>query len=138
MRDVPEGCVIDTDVLSYIVRGDTRAVPYQHTVMGRASFISFMTVAELDRWIIQRAWGPVRLARMATFLAQFALVLPDRSLCRTWAEVVDGARRHGRPIATADAWIAATALALDLPLLTHNTADYAGVTALRLLAPESL
>lgn len=45
------------------------------------------------------------------------------------------ARQQGRPIAAADAWIAATALAHDVPLLTRYIADYAGVTALRLLDP---
>ncbi len=135
---MPEGCVVDTDVLSYILRGDTRAAPYRVVLTGRLSVVSFMTVAELDRWSIQHQWGSARQEQMAAFLARFILVLPDRALCRTWAEVVNGARQQGRPIATADAWIAATALARDVPLLTHNTADYAGVTALRLLAPEAL
>ena len=130
---MPSGCVVDTDVLSYILRGDTRAAPYRALLIGRTAVVSFMTVAELDRWSIQYRWGPARTAQLAAFLEQFILSLPDRALCRTWAEVVDGARQQGRPIATADAWIAATAVALDLPLLTHNTADYAGVSALRLL-----
>jgi predicted nucleic acid-binding protein len=43
------------------------------------------------------------------------------------------ARRNGRRIETADAWIAATALLLDAPLLTHNKADYLGVPGLRLI-----
>jgi predicted nucleic acid-binding protein len=42
------------------------------------------------------------------------------------------ARRNGRRIETADAWIAATALLYDVPLLTHNKADYLGVPGLRL------
>jgi predicted nucleic acid-binding protein len=32
-----------------------------------------------------------------------------------WAEAMDSARRNGRPIAAADAWIAATALHLGVP-----------------------
>jgi predicted nucleic acid-binding protein len=46
---------------------------------------------------------------------------------------MDGARRQGRPIQTADAWIAATALHLGVPLVTHNPADYAGVSGLTVL-----
>jgi predicted nucleic acid-binding protein len=41
------------------------------------------------------------------------------------------ARRNGRRIETADAWIAATALLYDAPLLTHNEADYLGVPGLQ-------
>jgi predicted nucleic acid-binding protein len=41
------------------------------------------------------------------------------------------ARRNGRRIETADAWIAATALLYDAPLLTHNKADDLGVPGLQ-------
>lgn len=41
------------------------------------------------------------------------------------------ARKNGRRIETADAWVAATALLYDAPLLTHNKSDYAGVPGLR-------
>ena len=51
----------------------------------------------------------------------------DRDACRNWAEVTRRAARRGRPILCADAWIAATALTLGVPLVTHNAADYAGV-----------
>lgn len=70
---------------------------------------------------------------MAEFLDQFALVLVNRALCRTWAEVSDRARRRGRPVPTADAWIAATAVALNAPLVTNNRRDFAGIDGLTLL-----
>ena len=43
------------------------------------------------------------------------------------------AGRQGRPIQTADAWIAATALRLDVPLVTNNQKDYASVAGLTVL-----
>jgi len=42
-----------------------------------------------------------------------------------------GARRQGRRIEVADAWIAATALLFDLPLVTHNPIDFTGVAGLQ-------
>jgi tRNA(fMet)-specific endonuclease VapC len=57
---------------------------------------------------------------------------PDGILCR-WATISDEARRNGRPISPADAWIAATALALGLPVVTHNPGDYRGVEGLTVL-----
>jgi predicted nucleic acid-binding protein len=130
---MPEGCIVDTDVLSYLFRRDTRAEAYRPHLSGRILAISFMTVAELDRWALQRNWGNERQERTAAFLAQFTIILVDRALCRTWAWVGDQAQRSGRPIQAADAWIAATALALDVPLVTNSRADYAHVATLRLL-----
>lgn len=51
-----------------------------------------MTVAELDRWAVQRTWGAERQERMAAFLGQFTVILVDRKLCRTWAGVTNHAR----------------------------------------------
>jgi len=41
------------------------------------------------------------------------------------------ARRNGRRIETAGAWIASTALLYVAPLLTHNKTDYLGVPGLQ-------
>ena len=124
---MPDGYVLDTDVLSYVFRGDTRAEPFRPFLTGTLLAISFMTVAELDRWALQRNWGMDRQERMTRFLEQFTITMVDRALCRIWAEVAVQARNSGRPIQAADAWIAATALRLGVPLLTHNRADYAGI-----------
>lgn len=96
-----------------------------------------MTVAELDRWAVQHAWGEPRRRRMAAFLDQFMTMLVDRELCRTWERAMDQARRNGRPIQVADAWIAATTIALDIPLLTNNRSHFVGVDDLALLAVDS-
>ena len=135
MNATSDSCVVDTDVLSYIFRGDSRAHQFGSYLAGKQLLVSFMTVAELDRWILSRNWGQPRRERLEAFLQQFLLVLPDREMCRTWAEVEYQARRNGRPIQVADAWIAATAVSLRVPLVTHNRADYAGVSGL-VLAPD--
>jgi tRNA(fMet)-specific endonuclease VapC len=96
-----------------------------------------MTVAELDRWALERIWGDVRRARMEQHLRNFVVYPFDRSLCLRWAEAVDSARRNGRPIGVADAWIAATALEHDIPLITNNAGHYAGVEGLTVVAEIS-
>ncbi|MGI8550760.1 MAG: PIN domain-containing protein [Dehalococcoidia bacterium] len=134
---MPEDCVVDTDVLSYLFRRDTRAELFRPYLIGTLPAISFMTIAELDRWILERKWGLARQESMEAFLAQFIVVLVDRPLCRTWAEVVNQARRNGRPIQAADAWIAASAISLGVPLITNNHSDFAGVTNLVILPGEA-
>lgn len=130
---MPEGCVVDTDVISYLFRRDTRAALFEPHLTDVVPAVSFMTIAELDRWALQRDWGPQRRARMEAFLRRFTIVLVDRALCRVWAEIGDRARRRGRPIHVADEWIAATALVLGVPLVTNNRDDFAGIDGLRLL-----
>jgi predicted nucleic acid-binding protein len=39
-----------------------------------------------------------------------------------------------RRLATQDAWIAATAISCDCPLLTHNARDYAQIAGLRVVS----
>jgi tRNA(fMet)-specific endonuclease VapC len=57
-------------------------------------------------------------------LGRFAVIESDHSLCRQWAVVTETARRQGRKIETADAWIAATAILYGSELVTHNAADF--------------
>src|SRR5438445_9435486 len=70
---------------------------------------------------------------MAYYLASFTIFPYDRDLCRWWAAASVEARRSGRPIQCADAWIAATALLYGVPLVSHNPNDYSGVTGLTVL-----
>lgn len=44
--------VVDTDVVSYLFKSDTRAQLYRPLLMGKLPLISFMTLAELDRWAL--------------------------------------------------------------------------------------
>lgn len=128
-----DGCVVDTDVISYLFRNNNRADVYRPYVTGVLTSISFMTPAELNLWSLQHNWGRAQQERMARYTEQFTIVLPDLELCQAWASVRDDARRQGRPIQVADAWVAATAISLNVPLVTNNRRDYLGVNDLLLL-----
>lgn len=128
-----EPALVDTDVVSYLFKNDTRSLAFERLLDGRALAVSFMTVAELRLWTRRRDWGTARQNALETYLRRFAVFAWEDALASVWAEVVDGALRRGRPIQVGDAWIAATALLHGLPLVTHNPGDYAGVAGLRLL-----
>jgi predicted nucleic acid-binding protein len=76
---------------------------------------------------------------LARLLESYEVAYPDDSLCRRWALMIATMRRIGRPLPLADSWIAATALHLDLPLVTHNPGDFAGIVGLQIIseAPAS-
>jgi tRNA(fMet)-specific endonuclease VapC len=93
-----------------------------------------MTIAELLFWTEQRNWGQRTRDRLRRFLAGFTVQFPDQALCGLWGTVMAAARRAGRPIGPAGAWIAATALRYGVPLVTHNPSDYAGVPSLTVLS----
>src|SRR5712691_6476762 len=97
--------VIDTDVLSFRFKKDSRAQLYRRHLLGRDWILSFMTLAELDQWALDHHWGPDRRSQLERFLASYTVEYADRDLCRLWAEVTDRVRRNGRPIECADAWI---------------------------------
>jgi tRNA(fMet)-specific endonuclease VapC len=126
--------VVDTDVLSYIFKGDTRSSLYHLHVTGKLALISFMTLAELRQWSRFRNWGHARQQRLEDFLRDYVVVHSDDHLCTKWAEVTRSSIRSGHPIDSADAWIAATALLHGVPLVTHNRGHYLGVTGLTLIS----
>ena len=66
-------------------------------------------------------------------MKRFVSVPSSRDLIVKWAEVMVLARSVGRRIEVADAWIAATALPYDAPVVTNNPGDDAGVAGIRLL-----
>jgi tRNA(fMet)-specific endonuclease VapC len=123
--------VLDTDVVSFLFKADTRAQIYLPQLQDRQWFISFMTEAELEQWALLANWSEKRVVWLRLFLSRFVVVPSSHDLVLKWAEAMVAARRNGRRIETADAWIAATALLYDAPLLTHNKADYLGVPGLQ-------
>jgi tRNA(fMet)-specific endonuclease VapC len=122
--------VLDTDVVSFVFKGDTRAELYLPLLEKREWLISFMTEAELEQWALLAKWSEKRVDWLHLFLDRFVVAPSSHDLALKWAEAMVSARRNGRRIESADACIAATALLCDATLPTHNKADYAGVLGL--------
>ena len=119
--------IVDTDVASFIFKGDTRGALYDPhiDVTNTLPAISFMTRAELEQWAVLYNWGQAKRDQLRAFIEDgFVTVDSNEALCTMWAEVRVQAQRAGRHIETADAWIAATALLYNAELVTHNAADF--------------
>lgn len=125
--------IIDTNIISYLFKQDTRGELYRPHIEGRVGIIAAQTRAELELWMLHHNWGARRQDELRLYLQGFFLATVDEATCEAWADAVDSARRAGLPISTADAWVAATALAYDVPLVTHNPNDFAGVSGLKII-----
>jgi len=125
--------VLDTDVVSYLFKGDTRAEAYRDQLRGKTLALSFMTVAELYQWAFVRQWGAERIAKLERQLASYVIVPYDHELCVRWARICAERQRLGKPISAQDAWVAATAVRHACPLATHNKEDFANITGLILI-----
>jgi len=129
--------VLDTDVVSYLYKNDTRAELYRPHLNDPPFIISFMTLAELRRWSLERGWAEFRKQSLEQYVSRYFVVHSDDELCYLWAYAINRARLSGRPIAASDAWIAATALLLDAPLVTHNGRHYSGIAKLNVISESS-
>jgi tRNA(fMet)-specific endonuclease VapC len=126
--------LLDTNIVSFLLKGDSRIEAYLSFLEQKQLAISFMTVAELYQWAFIRNWGQARIRQLENKLQHDYLVLPaDITTCRYWAKVRADCQALGKPISSQDAWIAATALHYQLPLITHNVKDFIHITQLNLL-----
>ena len=102
-------------------------------VTGHELAISFMSRAELLLWPEANFWGEHRRSSLLQHLSLYATLYPDEVTCSIWVEIVTDCRRIGRPVQTADAWIAAVARQWNLPLITTDIKDFKGIHALDLI-----
>jgi predicted nucleic acid-binding protein len=61
------------------------------------------------------------------------LLSPNTETGRAWARIKSGWEMRSRPITFADASIAAAALQLNVPQVTHDASDYGAVENLTIL-----
>ena len=138
--------VLDTNVFSLLrtmeITQAVRRLPevrdWLKTLIGRQFVISFQTRAEVLQGAYAAKWGKARLAALHRVLDATRTIPADEVVIDTAARLFAEAKAAGHPlhdkIHTADRWIAASAMAYDLPLFTtdHVFTDTPG---LRLFSP---
>jgi predicted nucleic acid-binding protein len=78
--------VVDTDVASFLFKNHPIGARYEADLSGRTLLVSFMSLAELDRWAIQAAWGEARRHWLRLYLERFVVLPYSRALCTQWAK----------------------------------------------------
>lgn len=125
--------VVDTNIVSYIYRNDPIAAPYLNEMAGRRAVISFQTYEELLYGALSSNWGERRVGELLAYVAtNYEMIGYDLELVRTCARLRAAFRSRGRELKPADAWIAATAVLLKCPLLSHDR-DFGNPTELRVI-----
>lgn len=125
--------IVDTNVVSYLMRGGSLAKRYRPHLQGRLSAIAFVTVGELYFGAEKAEWGANRRQDLETTLRSFIVVPYDQEVARCYARLLARRQREGRPISPNDAWIAACAVRHGMPLVTHDARDFRGVESLELI-----
>jgi tRNA(fMet)-specific endonuclease VapC len=125
--------LLDTDVASYIFKWHPFAARYVELLADNEVVLSFVTQGEMRPGALKAHWGFRKINLLEKYLSRFAVCYPDDQLCSRWAEIKHESNRNGHPIASQDAWIAATALYLDAPLVTNNAKHYAHLKNLEIL-----
>jgi predicted nucleic acid-binding protein len=119
----------DTSVFVAIEQGRPR-----RRAMPDEIVVSVVTVGELQLGVLlaDSATRAVRLRTLSYVEATFEPLPIDAATAREWARLVAHCRRTRRRVPLNDLWIAATAIARDLPVLTQD-ADYDRIPGLRVL-----
>ena len=130
--------LLDTDVFSLFLRGDTRSVAYEPDVLGKVRCLSFASVAELRFGAIAAGWREPRRRQLEEAIGRTVILTGDDETTLRWAQVRAARQRLGRPIASEDCWIAATALRHGLPLITHNGVHFEQIDGLKVITHPQL
>lgn len=93
--------------------------------------VSVITIAELRLGVLAAADSATRARRLETLTRADALepIPIDRSVATAWATLRIALRDAGRSMPLNDSWIAATAIARGIPVVTQD-ADYDGIPGL--------
>lgn len=133
MSERPDRGLLDTSVL--IARESGRALHRER--LPEKAAISIVTKAELRLGVLAAADVETRDRRLATLdsIAELAVLPVWGAVERVWAGMRAYLAASGRSVRVNDLWIAATAVAYDMPVLTQDRDFYAlsGVNGLTVI-----
>jgi len=94
-------------------------------------YVSVLTAAELEAGLLVAGDIETRASRLATYQAvmRLELLTIDRQVTHHWAKLRVAVAAAGRRVNVNDMWIAATALANQLPVVTQDN-DFVALTDL--------
>ena len=122
--------LLDTDTLSFILRGEGKVEERFRAVRPSEVCTSPIVVGEIELGLARRSNR--KLKRLCERLFEILQVVPyEREAARRYGSLAAKLLDAGTPIGLEDTMIAAHALSLDLTLVTHNLKHFERVPRLR-------
>ena len=128
--------IADSDVVSYMSRRDPRGQAFSDLIGERPTGITLLSVAESRKGAVYSDWGDREIAYLHAFLSRFFVVEFNAEIANVCGGLLGCCKQIGVSISWPDAWAAATALWLDVPLVAHDR-DLERVPGLRVLTIHS-
>ena len=119
--------MLDTDTCIYARK---RPAGFAPRLPLRECGISIIVLGELEWGVAQSSRVEQNRAGLRDLLAAVQVVDLDAEAARQYGRLRAHLRSIGQPIGPNDLWIAAHALARDVPLVTHNLAEFRRVPGL--------
>ena len=127
--------MVDTDIFSYWIKGDTRGDPFYPYSISKKVALSFASVAELYYWEYNKNWGRELITRLEQKISECVMLPSSNDVCREFSMI--RFQLKNKPIGYLDYWIAACARSYKCPILTNNYSHFSGIEGIKLLGPYS-
>jgi predicted nucleic acid-binding protein len=124
--------VVDTNVASFIHADSERGAGYSKLIAGSCAGITMLSIAEFRAGVVRKNWGPRKIASLDASLNRYVLIEANSEIANVSGGILACSAQVGRALSWPDAWAAATALWLDVPLVTHDW-DLEGIPGLQVL-----
>ena len=123
--------LLDTDMASYLIRGDRPTVTEAFKKHFRNVCVSAITLAELQYGAAKRR-SQALTKKVQAFCELVPCVDWDADAAAAYANLRTNLEAEGTPIGSMDMLIAASALAEGAVLVTNNTAHFSRIRGLKL------
>ncbi len=124
--------LVDTDTCSAHLKGNALVTNRFLQYSGNLH-ISVITLGELYTWAFRASASPKRLQDVVDLLNDVHVLEATSGIAKKFGEIRADLMDRGLPTPDLDLINAATALAHNLTVVTHNAGDYQHVPGLRLL-----
>ena len=123
--------ILDTDISSYLIRGDHESVTGKFAELYDSCAISSITAAELQYGAKKRN-NKLLTQKVKSFCDLVEIVSWDEEAAKAYARLRVELETSGTPIGNMDMLIAASALARKAVLVTNNTEHFSRIRDLKL------